>query len=271
MSGLGRIPVLIVASASIALWAFAGAAQQAGQRQALPIMVEADQGIEWIAEEKLYVARGNAVATRGDIRVSGETLSAVYREVEDGSPEFYQVEVTDNVVVTAPGRTLYGDRAVYDLDQAVVVMLGSDVRADLGAEKITARDSLEYWEVRRIAVARGNAQAVRGDRELRSDMLTTHFEASDDGSLEAVRISAIGNTVITTPDEVARGDQGTYDIRREIVILEGKVKITRGSAQLNGGRAEVDLAKGTSRLLPPEGGNRRVQGLFVPAPDKSDE
>ena len=137
MSGLGRIPVLIVASASIALWALAGAAQQAGQqqngqRQALPIMVEADQGIEWIAEEKLYVARGNAVATRGDIRVSGETLSAVYREVEDGSPEFYQVEVTDNVVVTAPGRTLYGDRAVYDLDQAVVVMLGSDVRADLG-------------------------------------------------------------------------------------------------------------------------------------------
>ena len=32
-----------------------------------PIEINADQGIEWLSEEKVYLARGNANATQGEL------------------------------------------------------------------------------------------------------------------------------------------------------------------------------------------------------------
>ena len=240
--------------------------QSAEETRQLPIEVTADQGIEWNQVEQLYVARGNAVATRGDVRISGDTIAAAYQEHGQDDSEIYQVEVTGAVVVSAPGKTLYGDRAVYDLRQAVVVLQGEDLRAELGEETVTARDSLEYWEERLTAVARGEAVARGRDRTIRADVLTALFERQGDGSLRAVRMNTHGNTRITTADEVVTGRDGIYDVVKETITLEGGVKITRDTMQLNGGRAEVDLRAGISRLLPSPDGDGRVSGLILPTP-----
>ena len=52
-------------------------------------------------------------------------------------------------------------------------------------------------------------------------------------------------------------------------VLDGDVKVTRGDNQLNGGRAEIDLRTGISRLLAAEG--TPVRGLLsrdeLPADD----
>ena len=244
-------------------------AQQSGERQRLPIEVVADKGIEWNRNEKLYVARGNAVATRGEVRISGDTIAAAYEEHASGDAEIYQVEVTGTVVVSSPGKTLYGDRAVYDLRQALVVLQGTGLRAELGDETVTAKDSIEYWEERLTAVARGEAMARGKDRTIRSDVLTALFERQDDGSLRAVQMNAHGNTEITTAEEVVTGRDGTYDIVNERITLKGGVKITREKMQLNGGRAEVDLKSGISRLLPSPDGDGRVSGLIIPASGKA--
>ncbi len=246
--------------------------QNAAETRQLPIEVTADQGIEWNQIERLYVARGNAVATRGEVRISGDTIAAAYEEHGQNDSEIYQVEVTGAVVVSAPGKTLHGDRAVYDLRQAVVVLQGSDLRAELGEQTVTARDSLEYWEERLTAVARGDAVARGGDRTIRADVLTALFERQDDGNLRAVRMNTHGNTKITTADEVVTGRDGIYDVVKETITLEGGVKITRKTMQLNGDRAEVDLRAGISRLLPSPDGDGRVSGLILPTPgDKKRE
>jgi lipopolysaccharide export system protein LptA len=259
--------VVLALVVSIA-WAAPASAQLKVDGNADPVTVEADNGIEWVSDQKMYIARGNAKATRGAISVAGETLTALYRETDSNETEIYRLEALGGVIIASPERTAYGERAVYDLDQAVVVVLGENPRMVTAEQTITATESLEYWEKRRIAVARGNAEASQEDREIRADVLTAFFEPKRDGSLEVVRMDAIGGVVITTPREVARGDEGVYNVRKGIATLSGNVRITRGETQLNGALAEVNFKTGISRLLSSgpstSKSGQRVRGLFTP-------
>ena len=47
-----------------------------------PLQIQADSGIEWQQDEHVYIARGNAVATRGTSEVHADTLIAHYREAK---------------------------------------------------------------------------------------------------------------------------------------------------------------------------------------------
>jgi lipopolysaccharide export system protein LptA len=259
--------VVLALVVSIA-WAAPASAQLKVDGNADPVTVEADNGIEWVSDQKMYIARGNAKATRGAISVAGETLTALYRETDSNETEIYRLEALGGVIIASPERTAYGERAVYDLDQAVAVVLGENPRMVTAEQTITATESLEYWEKRRIAVARRNAVASQEDREIRADVLTAFFEPKRDGSLEVVRMDAIGGVVITTPREVARGDEGVYNVRKGIATLSGNVRITRGETQLNGALAEVNFKTGISRLLSSgpstSKSGQRVRGLFTP-------
>ena len=231
-----------------------------------PVTVEADDGIEWIREDQMYVARGNARAERDGVTVTADTLTALYRDI-NGTSDIYRLEAIGNVVIASDEQTGYGERAVYDLDEAVAVLLGTTElpRLETGTETITARDSLEYWDKRQIAVARGNAEAKKDDRTIRADILIARFEEDSEGSLVAKRIDAVGNVFITTPEDAARGDEGIYNVDSEIATLQGNVRITRGENQLNGEQAEVNLKTGISKLLASSSGARqRVRALFNP-------
>ena len=236
-----------------------------------PIEIEAEKGIEWHRNEKIYVARGNARVARGDVVLHAEVVTAHYRGEGDAGSEVWRVEADGQVRVTTPSETITGDRAVYDIDKAVVIMVGEDLRVVTAEETLTAEESLEYWEDRQLVVARGNAQVVQSDKRLRADMLTGHFEQTETGDQELVRIDALGDVRLSTGEEYARGDRGSYNLRTEIATLEGSVKITRGENQLNGDFAEVNFDTGISRLQSKQDGGdgSRVRTLIVPSESKA--
>ncbi|MDZ7712400.1 MAG: hypothetical protein U5L06_04485 [Rhodovibrio sp.] len=66
--------------------AFAGAASPAlgqglvGGSGEGPLEIDASDGIEWRRDEQVYIARGNATASRGGVTVAGDRLIAHYRE-----------------------------------------------------------------------------------------------------------------------------------------------------------------------------------------------
>lgn len=228
-----------------------------------PVTVEADNGIEWVRDSRMYVARGNAIATRGAVTVRGDVLTALYRDKpRGGGTEIHRLEANGSVTIVTPGERAVAERAVYDLDQAVVILLGEGLRFESGADVITARDSLEYWQERNVAVARGDAVAVRDDQRIRADTMTAYFEDAPEGGNRISRVDAIGDVVIVTPQDVVRGAEAVYDAIERTATLSGDVRITRGENQLNGDRAVVNLETGISRLLPGSGG--RVRGLFTP-------
>jgi lipopolysaccharide export system protein LptA len=241
--GIGRI-----ASALALLFALARAAPCAAQpgipagsgSEEGPIRIQSDAGIEWQQNQHVYIARGNAVAARGNNEVRADTLIAHYREKpnheksgggktgsppgaagespiagstapgstapgstaagstvpgstaagstntglagglsgEGGSTEIFRVEAIGNVVLKHEASTVTGERAVYDIDQGIAVVTGKNLKLTTATDVVTARDSLEWYEARQIAVARGDAVATRAPKTIKADILTAYMHKS---------------------------------------------------------------------------------------------
>ena len=268
------------------------AAQNLDLTQGGPIEITAEDGIEWRQQDQVVIARGAARATREGVTVDADRLIARYRP-RDGaaappagaaSPvaasEIWRLEAEGRVRISSQTERAFGERAVYDLDQAVMVLSGQGLALETPDQRITARDSLEYWPQRRMAVARGGAVAISADnRRIAADTLVGHFVDPPAGAPQAAparpgglpgaaegsrldRVEAFGAVEIRTEEEVVRAERGAYSPQTGLARLVGAVRITRGDNQLNGQEAIVDLRSGISRLVSAPG--QRVQGLVVP-------
>lgn len=301
MSRLALAAVLTIGLAGTAL------AQGIDLSQGGPVDVTATDGIEWRQAEQVVIARGNARAIRGNVTVDADRLLARYRPSAKqqaqaqaaphpapaapaeaaigGSSEIWRLEAEGHVKISTPTDVARGDRAVYDVDQAVLVLTGRDLSLTTQQQVITARDSLEYWSQRRMAVARGNATVVDSpeNRRITADTLVAYFlegpgqqqpaartaAAAGNAGREEVpgagridRVEAFGNVEIRTVTDVVRGDRGVYSPATGMARLLGDVRITRGDNQLNGREAIVNMRTGVARLVSSPG--VRVQGLIVP-------
>jgi lipopolysaccharide export system protein LptA len=308
-----------------------------------PINIEAEQGIEWQQNNHVYIARGNARATRGQATLFGDTLTAFYRPICGGdaaaapakdrplpakdttkparpqatqgtssaptrasgekeracpdgkgaaaqaggavdkrgnagagdpiggnSTEIYRVEADGNVRIATETQTVYGDHAVYEVDQARLVVTGRNLKLETPRDTVTARDSLEWYDDKQLAVARGDAVAVREGKRLRGDVLTAEVLKEQNQSSHISRIDATGNVLVSSLDQIARGDAGVYNVDTGIATLTGRVTLTRADNELRGQYAVIDLNNNVSRLLsaPPSAkltdAQPRVHGLLVP-------
>ncbi len=238
------------------------APQALAQAKGAPLEIEADGGIEWRRDEQSLVATGNVLVVRGEMEIRADTVGARYRPRKDGDgDEIYRVDATGNVRILSDGARAFGDSAAYDMDQSVFVLSGGKPRLETADLKITANRNLEYWEARQLAVARGGAVAVSGERKLTAEVLSAYVMDGKDGELELKRLEAVGKVRLTSTDIVATGDEAIYDAVTGIVTLCGNVDITRGQNRMRGKCAEVNLNTGVSRLL---GGGGRIKGLVQP-------
>lgn len=231
-----------------------------------PFEINADDGIEWQQRNQAYIARGNVRASQGNVVIHSNLMTAYYRQAGKSGTEVWRINATGNVRIVTPTQTAYGDKAVYDVDDGVLVLTGK-VRLVTETDYITARDSIEFWEKKNLVVARGDAIAVRGDNRMRADILTAHFEKNAKGDSKVKRIDAFDNVLISSPGEVVQARRGVYNLETGIAVLTGAVKITRGQDQLNGEYAEVNLNTGVSRLFSGERGG--VRGYFAPRDRKA--
>jgi lipopolysaccharide export system protein LptA len=296
-------PGILLLAALLAIGAPARA-QTLDLTQGGPIEITSDDGIEWRQQDQVVVARGNARAVRDGVTIDADRLIARYRPRAGAQPqpqagsspvsgsEIWRLEAEGNVRISSANELATGTRAVYDLDQAVMVLSGTGLALETPDQRITARDSLEYWPQRRMAVARGGAVVTTtDDRRITADTLVAHFLEAPAGETRPPvqpaaqpaaqparpgaaglpgtgegsridRVEAFGNVEIRTPEEVVRGERGVYSPQTGLARLLGGVRITRGDNQLNGQEAIVNLRSGIARLVSTPG--QRVQGLIVP-------
>jgi lipopolysaccharide export system protein LptA len=316
---MGALQHALLAGLMVLLALAPAAAQNFGlglntQDNGRPISIEAEQGIEWQQNNRVYIARGNAKAVRGQAAVFGDTLMAYYRPVcgpeakaapqkpgterncegkpaaaapagksgGDGksgadsaaggnSTEIYRIEAIGNVRIATETQTIYGDRGVYDVDATLLVVTGKHLRLETPRDTITARDSLEWYDSKQLAVARGDAVALREGKRLRGDVLSAEVVKAQNQSSHISRIDAWGNVLVSSLDQIARGDAGVYNVDTGLATLTGRVTVTKADNELRGQYAVVDLNNNVSRILssPPsakliEGEPGRVQGVFIP-------
>ena len=284
-----------------------------------PIEVSADHGIEWQQDAQVYIARGNAMAKRGATEVHADTLTAHYRPIKTpggkapggkgtdgkvsgdketgGDTEIYRLDADGHVTIKGERQTVVGDQAVYDVDQQIGIVTGKALKMTTATDMVTARDSLEWYDQKQIAVARGDALAVRDVKAIRADVLTAHMTkdkpplaaAKPDKALPAAaqtkprnaamplgatdessrisRVDAQGHVLVSTQTDVGRGDYGVYNADSGIATLLGNVTVTRGPNTVRGEYAVMDLNNNISRMMAapatPGAAPTRVEGLFV--------
>jgi lipopolysaccharide export system protein LptA len=269
-----------------------------------PIEIRADNGIEWQQDTKTYIARGHAVATRGPTEVHADTLIAHYRDAKGGNAggntEIYRLDAEGNVVIHKEGETITGDRAVYDVDQAVGVVTGKNLKMVTATDTITARDRFDWYDQKQIGVARGDAVAIRNGKTIRADVLTAYMTktpaapakpgekpkpvatpaaakpgapkpgekgAPGDEESKLSRVDAQGHVVVTSGSDVGQGDYGVYNAQTGIVTLIGNAVITRDKDVIRGQYAVMDLNTNVSRMMPSgaaePGKHQQVRGLFL--------
>src|SRR6516165_10019628 len=267
-----------------------------------PVAISATSGIEWQQDAQVYIARGNATAKRGTTEVDADTLTAHYRPSNGsgGETEIYRLNADGHVTIKGETQTVVGDQAVWDVDQQMGIVTGKALKLTTPTDVVTARDSLEWYDQKQIAVARGDAVAVRDNaKRIRADVLTAHMTKTKAGETKAPaqpgkpvptatatktgapvgpsgpndessrisRVDAQGNVLVSTATDTGRGDYGVYNADTGIVTLLGNVTISRGENTIRGQYAVVDLNNNVSRMLPttgtPSGPPSRVEGLFV--------
>lgn len=269
-----------------------------------PVEVTASDGMEWRQNELVVIARGSARAVRGDVTVTADRLIAHYRKkagtaaaapaatpaaatpgpagADTGSNEIYRLEAEGNVHIFTATDLAVADRAIYDIDQSVLLLTGSALKITTPQQVMTARDAMEYWSVKHMAVGRGLATVTTSDgRRVAADTLVAYTTPpgqqpgpklaaapakpgmdplTASGKLE--RVEGFGNVEVRTAIEIIHADRGVYVPDSGIARLAGNVHLTRGQNQLNGDEAVVNMHTGISTLSKNPGG--RIQGLVVP-------
>ena len=234
-----------------------------------PIEITADESLEWKRNEKIFVAHKNAVAKQGAVSVSAETLTANYREAKGSDMEIWRVTADIDVTIRSRDSTAYGDHAIYNIDEGLAVMKGDALRMVSTDQTVTAKNSFEYWVVDGRINAIGSAKVVRpkpdgGHDSVEADKISAILKENAKGERVLYSLEAIGNVIITSPNEVVTGAYGIYKADTNIAQLTGGVIIKRGPNILQGEKATVDLNTNTSRMFSSKTSDERVRGVFYP-------
>jgi lipopolysaccharide export system protein LptA len=268
-----------------------------------PIEVTADESLEWYQDQHIYVARGHAKAVRNDMVVEADILKAHEREQlakdttkgktatpakpvpatapantpaagmkqtsgdKNETGDIDKMEADGNVRITDPKSRTLGDHAIYDLNTHTILVTGNNLRYETEKQTVTAKDSLEYYEDKKVAVARGHAIEDDATRHIEGDVMTAEFADTPNGQNDLTKVTAEGHVVVVTKTDTVFGDHGVFDSARNIAIITGNVHITRpDGTQLTGDVAESDFNNNESRIL--NSGKGRVRALL---PQKTTE
>ena len=231
------------------------------QNRQIPIEISAKEGIEWLQKEQVYIARGNAFIRQGATTVYGNTISAWYTKDGSEKPKIFRIDAKGDVRVQSAQQTAHGTQAVYIIEQNLLILTGSP-KLFSGSDSLAARDSLEFWAEKDLAIARGAATVSRGENRLRANVLRAHLGKNKDKKTSIKLIEAYKNVLISTKGEIILAEKASYNLNTGIAKVEQNVRITRGDSQLNGDKGIVNFKTGVSQIF--SSAEKQVRGFFQP-------
>ena len=130
-------------------------------------------------------------------------------------------------------------------------------------------DRLEVRENENIAIFSGNVSVVQGPTLLKAGKLTVYYAkdgagSAATGSAAIDRLQVDGKVYVKSDNQVATGDNGTFDMKTEMLVLSGKeVVLSEGTNVLIGLQADRRHEDRPSQCR----GLRRPRQRAVPAGD----
>ncbi len=115
-------------------------------------------------------------------------------------------------------------------------------------------DKLEIKDKEKRAEFTGNVKVVQGTTTIRSGAMTVFYNSeggpvSGSGPADIDHILMTRRVLLTSGEQTASGDRGTFDMKTEILTLEGKkVVLTEGENVFTGCKLTVLMESGEAQL-----------------------
>ena len=121
-------------------------------------------------------------------------------------------------------------------------------------------DSMEWNKQLGQAIATGNAKAIQDQTTIKANKIIAVL--NEDNNQQIKELKAIGKVVFLKDKQLATGDQATYYINEDKVIITGNVELKRDGNIIKGEKLIIDFLSGLSKMEA-SGTNQKVKMKYT--------
>ncbi|WAJ29028.1 LptA/OstA family protein [Antarcticirhabdus aurantiaca] len=143
-------------------------------------------------------------------------------------------------------------------------------------------EALDVDDAQAVATFTGKVTVSQNETQLVADRLVVHYvrgaeggakpsaaSAAPGGSGQIERLEAAGNVRVRAADQLASADNANFDMKSQVVVMNGNVVLTQGENVAEGCRLTIKMDTGVARLESAcgggnQGGNGRVKMVLTP-------
>lgn len=235
--------------------------------QAQYMNLTADKEVEWDSQAQKMTAIGNAIASRKDMQIRADKMTAYYAKntsIASKKNTITEVHAQGDVVMTTPKAKAYGNIMDYDVLKDTVILKGEPAKIQTDKETIAAKDNITYYPSLQKAIALGSVSATdKQNNKIYSEKMIAFFKKnSKTSNLEMDKVEIYDHVKIVTKNATVTSDKGLYLPQTGIIKLFDNVIIDQQGNKLKGDFAETNINTGISKIIAGKTSQGRVSGIF---------
>ena len=220
--------------------------------------VEADKSIEYFEKQKMYVASGNAKASKGNFLVRANKITAFVEKTKNSNITI--IEATGDVMIINQDTIAKSGFARYNFKKNLIILKGNAQSIESKKFKLQSKKFISFNDIQKIAVGEGDVKLIlSGPISIFSKKIKANFDKINNNLISA---SAQGNVKIKTKSETISSNSAKYDYKTNLISLKGDVTIKRGKSILTGEKGYMNLNTHKSKIESSK--SKRVKGIFSP-------
>ena len=222
------------------------------------IKVEADKSIEYFEKQKIYVASGNAKASKGNFSIKAEKITAFLGNTKNSN--ITDIEANDNVIIIDHNTIAKSNFATYNFKNKFIILKGNNQSIESKKFKIKSKSYISFDDINKIANSEGDVKLfLSGPITVSAKKISANFDKNNNNLISAI---AQGNVEIKTKLETITSNSAKYDNNTDIISLKGNVIIIRDKSILTGEKGSMNLKNRKSKIESSK--SKRVKGIFKP-------
>ena len=220
--------------------------------------VEADKSIEYFEKQKIYVASGNAKASKGNFSVEADNITAIMGKTKNS--DITHIEATGDVIIKNQDTIAKSNFARYNFKEKIIILKGNTQSIEAKKFKLQSNKVISFDDIKKIAFSEGDVKLfLNGPVSIFSKRINANFDKINNTLISA---SAQGNVKIETKSETITCNSAKYNNKTNLISLKGDVIIKRDKSILTGEKGYMNLNTRKSKIESSK--SKRVKGVFSP-------
>ena len=220
--------------------------------------VEADKSIEYFEKQKMYVATGNAKASKGNFSVRADNIRAFIGKTKNSN--ITVLEANGDVIIRNQHTIARASFGKYNFIEKIIILKGNTQYIESKKFKLQSKKIISFDDIQKIAISEGDVKLfLSGPISIFSNRIKANFDKINNQLISA---SAQGDVKIETKSETITCNSAKYNNKTNLISLKGDVIIKRDKSILTGEEGYMNLNTRKSKIISSK--SKRVKGVFSP-------